>query len=586
MRAPLFCQLALALVLSGCSAPGGHDDLSMSEATPRLDRGWIAALHFGGVDRLLPDPRDAGLLRALGMVDERLLELAAEQGKSLPEPVVDLLCELLSAPWTLYLGFADDPAVTQPAFRALLVVNGTDADAAEAWSLRLRNLLATFGLASREAESDPDLIAVALPAGDLVYGAYPDDSELVLAWGPVDDLPEGFGPALPASAEPTLVVDVELGRMLEAVGARQSEQANPLFALLGDALHSLGLSLSAGHTPEGTVVRARYRNWARLMSALELLDRGPLGGATLAAIPADATLVNLSRCSPDGVVELLEKLEAASGEALLARFEDALGLPLEELVEPFEGTFGYFLSDTTGGGGLTSAVALASVSDTEQLCGVLERVLGRLDRVLPEVKGRVRTFTHGEATCWAVDFPGLPIPLEPSLGLGAGHLFVAAAPQALRAALDQAATGGGGLTHHTALRGLPRGTLEGLTTLQVIDTPRLLRDGYGLLGLLTTGLENALRSPANAEREPGPVLPGYRELLVGARPTLMLARLDGDDLVATGEADGSTLAQVGAALTYLPPLMLPGILAGTLGARSTAVAEGAGGASPFVYELF
>src|SRR5688572_4716589 len=59
-------------------------------------------IYSAGADALLSDPKDAGLLRALKMLDERVLELPREvEDESMPAPAIQLALQLLMSPMSL-----------------------------------------------------------------------------------------------------------------------------------------------------------------------------------------------------------------------------------------------------------------------------------------------------------------------------------------------------------------------------------------------------------------------------------------------------------------------------------------------------
>src|SRR5687768_505398 len=98
---PSFVRLPL-LAAALCAGCASTDSSSAPETAAALDLGGSAlVVHYGGLDAFLSDPRDAGLRGALGLLDERLVELAEELGHSAPPGTIELLCEALTAPWTL-----------------------------------------------------------------------------------------------------------------------------------------------------------------------------------------------------------------------------------------------------------------------------------------------------------------------------------------------------------------------------------------------------------------------------------------------------------------------------------------------------
>jgi hypothetical protein len=106
-------------------------DASSSDAT--------LAVHFAGLDRFLVDARDQGLLRALGMLDERLLDLPDDLGQDFPRPLGELARDLLSSPLTLTLQVLDDPTMMPPV--ELTIVSGGDAAHARAISERIQMMV-------------------------------------------------------------------------------------------------------------------------------------------------------------------------------------------------------------------------------------------------------------------------------------------------------------------------------------------------------------------------------------------------------------------------------------------------------------
>lgn len=173
--APL-CGAGVALGLADPSSPP-QADAAASGAEPAV------VVFFGGLDALLPDPRDADLRRALAMLDERLLELPAELGNApLPPDAAELLVEVLSSPWTLAVDVVEDAAPGAPPVRVRLSVQTESAAEAEALAARLEALLSqAAGAPAEPVEGQPRLEAFELPFGRLFFGS--DEQRLVLAFG-------------------------------------------------------------------------------------------------------------------------------------------------------------------------------------------------------------------------------------------------------------------------------------------------------------------------------------------------------------------------------------------------------------------
>jgi general secretion pathway protein G len=289
----------------------------------------------------------------------------------------------------------------------------------------------------------------------------------------------------------------------------------------------------------------------------------------LERIPPDATFVSLSRTEPEMLLRYVER-SGENGEELLDKLYDVLGIDLgPDLLEPLGQTFGLYLSDSTGGGGLTSAVAFAAADDEERLAATLAKLAARLnDAARDELQGRVRAraFERGGAHGYELDIPGLPVPLGPCVALADGQLLLAATPQALDGALRRASgsphaaeTAASWLRHLAPER---VGALDGLQSLTYVDTERFAREGYGLAALASAAVANGIRSPQDPTRDPGPVMPPFAELFAGVQPTVLLARVVGEDLVTTGSMDRSLLVHLAATLGWSPVILSGAAAAG------------------------
>jgi general secretion pathway protein G len=593
IRDALPCLIVLAT--SGCASTGGGTPTSagqdwLAEAGAFDLDGSALVIHSGGWDELFSDPRDAGLRGALALLDERLLELPDELGGGSPPPgTVEFLCEALSAPWTLRVDLDDLDLSTDGPFsiRAEWTFQAGSAERASALAARFAGLVALFGLPTTNADDRPGLSEVETPAGSLFHGAPAGGTTFLVAWGEPREHARDLGTAgLPAGVRPGFVLGFDLGaslawveRMLPAgVEEEEAEEFRDmleLFGLQGDV--PVRLTVAAGHGSDRLHIASRYVNWTAVAEKTGALAAGPIPREVFGLIPDDATVVSISRGEPTTLLRILTKMSEAD-PATLAQLEDALGLELgADLLEPLGQTFGFYLSDSTGGGDLTSGVVFAEVDDEARLATTLDSLAVRLNELAAtqaKSRMRLRRFEHGGAHGYELDFPGLPLPLSPSLALSAGHLFLAATPQALAAALDHASPDQGGAQQIASsapswVRQLSRaqlGSTDDLQALLYLDAPRLARSGYGLVALLASSIANGVRSPADPEREPGLVLPPFPELFAGVQPTVMLSRVQAQDLVTVGSGDRSALVHLAATLGWAPTVMSGIVLAGALAA--------------------
>ncbi len=567
-----------ACAAGGREAPEPADPVWLDGAGALEMDGSALVIQSGGWDVLFSDPRDAGLMRALALLDERLLELPDELGGGAPPPgTVEFLCEALSVPWTLRVDLDGQGPVP---IRAEWVFHSASAERASALATRFAGFLALFGLATTSAENRPELSEVETPAGSLFHGTTDGGTSFLLAWGEPRAHARNLGTAgLPAGVRPGLVFAFDLGASLGLVenlfpeGAEEAQEFRDMLELVGlqDDV-PVRLTFASGHGTDRAHIVSRYTNWRTLAEKTGALAVGPIPREALELVPDDATVVSISRSEPTMLLQVLAKLTQSDPE-LLARLRAALGIELgADLLEPLGQTFGLYLSDSTGGGDLTSAVFFATVDDEARLAATLDSLAARLNEFAPaEAKGRLRmrSFEHGGTRGFELDFPGLPVPLSPALALSHGHLFLAATPQALAAALDHASghTGRSGGQAPSWLRHVSRaqlGPTDDLQALLYLDAPRLARSGYGLAALLASAIANGVRSPADPARDPGLVLPPFAELFSGVQPTAMLSRVQGQDLVTVGSGDRSALVHVAATLGWAPTMISGIVLMGTL----------------------
>ena len=565
--------LPFALLVSACASRAS--DVRPSAETPaaapapRMAEGWGLVAHSAGLDALLADPRDAGLRRALSMLDDRLLELPAEFGKPAPPPgSVELLCDLLSAPWTFQLALEARQDGMQPiGVRAQWTVHAGSAERAADFETRLKGFLALLPMPSTSSDDDPELTEIEMPAGSLFHGAHAKDGTFLIAWGqPAKEEVELANLGLPKGVAPVLAFELEPSELIAALEPLL-EQAEPDFAQMRETLEfggllgkkPLGFSFAVGEDERGAHYLMRYRNWAPNARTSGMFVGEPIPAAELRMIPADATLASITRVDPEGLLDMLHGLAPEAEAKIDEHLKERLGLALgADILQPLGKTIGFYMSDTTGGGGLASSVLFVALDDEARFAATLERFVAHVNEHLGhELDGRahVRTLEHGGARCFALEFPGLPVPLEPTLAIEGGHLFAAATPQALYTALDHVRGSSPGLPGRPGLAELGLGSLADLQSLQFNDTPRFAREGYGMLGLVASALANGVRTRTEGEREPGLVLPSYHALVDGARPTLMLSRIQGDDLVVVGAGDGSAQVHLAATLAWLPEIM-------------------------------
>src|SRR5262249_30905346 len=120
----------------------------------------------------------------------------------------------------------------------------------------------------------------------------------------------------------------------------------------------------------------RTRGYVSAAKAAGTFAPAPLARAEIAIVPADATWACLGKCDPRGIFQAIrEAVEAAAEEHGLAEgmdplemLETASGFDLDkDLFGRLGDTWGAYASESSGGGGLLSAVAFVKVADEKGL---------------------------------------------------------------------------------------------------------------------------------------------------------------------------------------------------------------------------
>lgn len=554
-----------------------------------------------GLDALLADPRDAGLRRALSMLDERLLELPAELGGELPEAAVRLLTDLFLGAHDLEVRVLP-PTAMQDGAAPVEVQLRSFGDAAKARSIAasVASLLEMGGMAS-EPVAGATWQRVALPVGALLHGALPPSAGregYFVSFGEPHDWTPQAAADLPPDARPVLSLEID-GAAVEPYLRMAVDMAGPQgdvlfdfldrFGLLGDKVPGLRLAIGQGEQRMHSVTRVVHG--VSMAESVGFLSRRPLQPEELRLLPADARMAWLSRVRLDFLPELLEMVADASGEDLLGEFREHTGFDLEQdFVAPLGDLVGGFASESSGGG-LASTVLLLGVDDEARLEATIAKLDEHLAALEPQTRGYValRAFELRGQRCRSLLFPGLPIPFEPSFALRGGVLWAAATRQALDGALAQAeaaARGDAGLLGDARFRQAFSGRTDDLSMLQFVDLAHAAREGYGLASLACAALANAVRSPHDAARDPGVLLPSLAELLRGAQAAVNVTRIEGDDLVSRMVTERSMALQVAAALGN--PMMLAwGLGAGINAALQARMRQQAMfDSEPFPYEIY
>ena len=540
---------------------------------PAADR-ELFAIYYAGADALLVDPKDEGLRKALNYIDERLAELPAElDTEGIPPDVLPLVTRICSGPASFLVGLTDDVDYPLPVpLFGQLELAGESAEEAVALAARFGRLLALGGMPAGDvAPNGLTRITAPLPAW---YGAR--DGDFVLAVGKTGET----GGGRPSFADTGLPPDVELalaGRfdygafmdLLVELALMEGEEVDPFVDIMGAlGLDDLRFEWGMGIDEQRMHAVMTLRGYAAAMQAKGLLPESPVAVADFATVPEDATWAMLGVTNFAATFEamrgLIEEQMAEVGVAgdpveMLSSFT---GIHLErDILDHLGSTWGMYASDTTGGGGVFSLVAFLELADVEGITATKERVEDTLNGIaLARAEGyvKIRHWEHGGTDFSSITFPGLPVPFEPTVAFTSRFLFIGFTPQAALGAVLQAEGGGRNLLDNPRFRAQLDGGPEGLFAVSFIDTPRLIREGYGATSLLCSALVNGTRSPRDSARDAGMILPPYHELVSGALAIVSASRIEGDDLVQRTHADRSMLVNMAGGIGYLAshPVMM------------------------------
>ncbi|HVP73035.1 MAG TPA: hypothetical protein VMS30_04805 [Phycisphaerales bacterium] len=525
-------------------------------------------VYSAGADALLSDPKDAGLLRALKMLDERVLELPREvEDESMPAPAIQLALQLLMSPMSLRAGLLDMNAQPDgPPFYGQISFYGP-ADSAADFAGRFNGMLAQHGAPpASPAQGMPGMQTVDADGVPLYFGTMKagNGSAFVLGVNRVGaaDMPSTTT-GLPKDVKPVFAgrLDVKqlqpLMDMMLAQAGEEAEMVRAHLAASGMYGPDAGeLTFAAGHGKDRCYGWGTFTNYRKALESSGLLAESALTAADLKRVPADASYAQVGKTNLSGMLKMLGamageamKRQGAGGEEAAADpfkfIEDATGIhPQRDIVDHLGQTMGMYMSDSSGGGGLASTVLFVEVKNPEGLEATRARIRGMINQIgQDKARGYVRVAERdvNGSKVLALTFPGLPVPLEICSTVTDGWLYVAASPGALTAAIEQAKSGKNSLADNPRFKEMGGGDLKDAMQVTFVDTPRMIGQGYGLVSLGMTALANAVRSPTDVKRDAGNIMPSFAELSKDAKASVSVTRLVGNDLVVTSQGDRSML---------------------------------------------
>lgn len=529
------------------------------------------------LSKLLVDPRDQRLSKALGMLPARIAELPAETPNFPPEAVAAIKTALGTFARPGRFGVtvnAGDPS--NGLFGYGVVISAVAADQKDAESLHasIHDLLKNAHLPPAPAgpkrfESMDDTIVG--PAGRLSFGPRHTASgwryEVIL--GTMDDpdqawlnLPkptiEGLAPVLVGNFDFSGLTPAV--NMLAAFAGPQNPEMKRAIGEAGKAgfygPNAMKADFEYGYTATESRGRVTIDGAGKFKDKLNLSTTA-LTAEEFAAVPADATMASVSKGDLAMFDSLITQMTERNPEAAngLKQFKDATGVDLQtDVIKTLGGTFVYYLSDSTGGGTIGSAVAMISFKDRAKFLEAHAKLLKFANNALQQAPDvgkyiRVQPWVEDGIELLSLRASGLPIPLELSYVATEKWLIAGLTPQATIAAAKQAmGKGDKGLASNAMFTLQTKG--KSLISATFIDSARFAHAGYPIISMIGSAISSGVRSPAFATgpaRDAGMIVPTYADLTRELRPSVMISYWKGDSYVIDGYGDRSVIASAAGA---------------------------------------
>ncbi len=544
-----------AMILAGLTSPA----LAQNEAPGEADTPAVLDIRFAGLDAVTPSAKDRAAYAAFRSLRERVLLLPAELEPGIGDARREQGEAILSTAWnalTGRFGLQVAPGVGPMGYGAAAWVDPATPMSAQAFLETLLGFADTAGLEIREDAGGQSLVTPFGPAPIQTLGA--GDREAVFVRLGLDgavpgsvqpyDLPRGVAPIF------SLRLDIRAlsGMAQMAISAQDPALVQPLQSLGVIGPDAPIVQFALGSTNDRLFSSMRLRDARRLVERSIGGSVVPFEEADLRTLPRDVTLAWAGPVPTELVRTLIDLAAQQGGVDPYAEIENTLGVDLASVLDAIGPRVTFYQSDSTGGGGVLSAVAIVDLDDRASIERTLDTLIARLHVFAEqEARGylRVAERTARGHTYASLTFPGLPVPLELSWAFAGDRLVFAASPTGLLAALEQierpASHAGQNLAFRRAVA--DRIPSAGALAFWYLDAERFAAQGYGLMNLGVSALANAVGGPGR-EFAPDPIMPPYAEFMQDIHATGGVAVWNVDDVVVTQVSDESFLALTAAGL--------------------------------------
>ncbi len=543
-----------------------------------------------GLKQVFTAPQDEGLARAMGMLGQRLTELPtelsmltqddehAQEGLALLKSVMPMIVSMIDHPCELAIIDHGGMVNMMPDLDARLIVHtgnrDTTAQMHNAVQFIARMAAQEHGLALSPGENR--LMNVVLPMGQFIFG--PADEAQTQFIAGFDSAGDGLNLDAVDIPAPTELQGADLGGQLYVNVKAMARMAQRAMEASGEPDAMNMSQMIEGFLPEGPldVIGASAikdgRHWSvlRMRGGVTLMqdiaatvqemgmpmnvDFGTISTDSYKLIPRDVTMASAQIQDLSGLTAPARQAAYMAGVPELAAVVEALGK-----------TWVAYMSDETGGGGLMSLVMIQPDVNGPAMTDALAGLAKTANIHAAPLHGYVRMrqwetkTSGGEAVqLHSLAFPGLPVPLEVSLGVVDNRLVMGATPQGILAAVDHWRSGRPSLPDNPRFKQASAGLLDHALKMSFMDMPATINRGYPIAQMVGAAVANFVRSPIDPSREPGLVTPSVAALTRNAQAWIGVTSIDGDDFVYKSSGDPSLMVNIagGAGSMGVTPALL------------------------------
>ncbi len=540
----------------------------------------LVLLRCSGLKQAFAAPADEGMARAMKMLTQRIKEIPTEISMLSHDEDAAQATAMFTAIMPLIAGMIDQPceftvidhgamAGMLPDLDVRLIVETGNAEATRQMFDAMQ-FVARMATQHEEGltlapESDSKRMTLSLPMGRFVFGPADDAQTRFIAGfdsaGDGIDM-ESFTVPTPdelkgATLDAQMYINIKsianvVTRVMEEQGEPSVDQVREMLAqfIPEGELDLVGASALRGDR-RWTVIRARgavttmenvMATFAAMMGPVNL-HPDPLSLDAFKLVPHNVTTASAQ----------IQDLSSLAAPAQMAAFQ--IGVPeLVDVISALGKTWVSYMSDETGGGGLMSLVMIQPDVNAEAMTDALNALSNTANLHAAPLHGyvRMRQWEAKDAADAAISlhslaFPGLPVPIEVSLGIVDSHLIIGATPQAVLAAVDHWRSGRPSLLDNPRFKKASAGLLDNAVKVTFMDMPATLNRGYPVAQMIGSAIANFVRSPVDQERDPGIVTPSLAVLSKNAQAYLSVTSIQGGDFVFISSGDPSMMVNIAGA---------------------------------------